>query len=51
MTTNVACAIGPSENTFFILHIFRIEKLKIWQCEHIDGSTDFSFQTQFFQFV
>ncbi len=35
--TSVACAIGPSVNTFFICHSFKIE-----------GSTDFSFQNQLF---
>jgi len=47
-TSSVACAIGPSVNTFFIFHIFRIKNLKLWQCEHIESSTEFSFQTQFF---
>jgi hypothetical protein len=48
--TSVACAIGPSVNTFFIFQIFRIENLKIWQHSKIEGPTDFSFQTQIFQF-
>jgi hypothetical protein len=36
--TNIACAVGPSVNTFFIFHIFRIENFQIQECEHIDGS-------------
>ncbi len=51
MYTSVACAVGPSVNTFFIFHIFKIEIFLIRQCEHIEGSPDFSFQTQFLQFV
>jgi hypothetical protein len=47
----IACAGGPSVNIFIIFHIFRIENFKIGQCEHFDGSTDFSFQTQFLQFI
>jgi hypothetical protein len=49
--TSVACAIGPSVNTFFNFHIFRIENFQIRQCAHIESSTDFPFQTQFLQFV
>jgi len=47
----VACAIGPSVNTFFIFHIFRIEIKKIWQHSKIEGPTDFSFQTEILQFL
>ncbi len=50
IATSVACAIGPSVNTFLVFHIL-IEFKKQLQCEHIEGSTDFSFQTQFLQFV
>ncbi len=49
-STIVAYAICPSVNTFFIFHIFKIEKLKNWQCEYIQGSTYFSFQTKILQF-
>jgi hypothetical protein len=52
---SVACIVGPSVNTFplkrYMWTIFRIENFLIWQCEHIEGSTDFPFQTQFLQFV
>ncbi len=41
--TNVACAVGPSVNTFFIFHIFRIENFWIRQCAKIKGSTDYYF--------
>jgi len=51
IATSVACAIGPSVNTFLIFHILIIEFLNFLQCEHIEGSTDFSFQTHFLQFV
>jgi peroxiredoxin family protein len=46
IATSVACAIGPSVNTFLVFHIL-IELKKKLQCEHIEGSTDFSFQTNF----
>jgi hypothetical protein len=32
----------------FYFHFFRISFFLIQQCEHIESSTDFSFQTQFF---
>ncbi len=48
MYASVACIVVPSVNTFFILYIyiyictiFRIEIFLIWECEHIEGSTDF----------
>ncbi len=37
-------------NTLFNLHIFRIEIFLIRQCEHIEDSTDFSFETQILHF-
>ncbi len=49
--TSVAYAIDLNVNTFFNFHIFRIENFQILQCEHIESSTDFPFQTQFWQFV
>jgi hypothetical protein len=46
---SVECVVGPNVNTFSLFfHIFRIENFEIRQCEHIEASTDFSFQTQFF---
>jgi hypothetical protein len=45
----VACIVGPNVNTFplkiYMCTIFRIEISLIWQCEHIEGLTDFPFQT------
>jgi hypothetical protein len=46
LVTSVAYVVGPFLNTFFIFHIFRIKTFKIRQCEHIEDSTNFSFQTQ-----
>jgi hypothetical protein len=36
---------------FFTFLELKIENLKIWQCEHIEGSIDFFFQTKFLQFI
>jgi hypothetical protein len=47
LLSSVAWAISPNVNTFFNFHIFQIEFLKIQQCQHTEGLTDFSFQTQF----
>jgi hypothetical protein len=36
--SSVACVVGPSVNTFFIFHIFKIENFEIWQFEHTEGT-------------
>jgi hypothetical protein len=46
--SSVAYVIGLSVNTFFIFQIFGIEIFEIWQCEHIEGSIEVSFQTHFY---
>jgi hypothetical protein len=51
LVTSVAYVVGSFVDTFFIFHIFRIKNFKIQQCEHIEESANFSFQTQFLQFV
>jgi hypothetical protein len=42
------CDVGPSVNTFLIFHIFRIVFLNSAHVNTFEGSTDFSFKTQFF---
>jgi hypothetical protein len=42
-------AVGPSANTFlYFSHFQNLKLIFFWQCEYIEGSTDFSFQTHFF---
>jgi hypothetical protein len=41
---------GPACLKCLVFHIFKLEKFEIQLCEHIEGSIDFSFRTQFLQF-
>jgi hypothetical protein len=52
MFTSVACAIGPSVNTFFIFHIFKNDfEKEFGNVNTLRGSTELSLQTHFLQFV
>jgi hypothetical protein len=45
LVTSVAYVVSWFVNTFFIFQIFKIKIFKIRQCEHIEDSINFSFQT------